>query len=352
MSLSPTKASDPEDHLPLSQIKENLELTDDVTEEQPLSGASDFSVSEPQGNISVTNEQYKELEQRQIDYKKLALKLKKEGNLPKAREMLIYSKKAQDQLDRAKAGLSVSLDAIPLPKDIEASILSAKTSEKPVSIETSKVDPEKSAEVVTSPTKSKVKTPTASRSRQTSQAPASEVKKGLSLSSKPISTSDILSDTSITFSPNTSKDIFTHLRESLQTQIASCTSLAATFFKAGHKDKALDFHKKKKVYMADLETLEALNVTQGASPPSFIYTLINYEIEISFPEIGLNEMEVSVLKAFDLNALVGSEKNISISYLLDGLTEDNNSTDAKGETPIFKAETTTGIDQIYRCLVI
>ncbi|KAJ1562221.1 Coiled-coil and C2 domain-containing protein 1B [Nowakowskiella sp. JEL0078] len=142
---------------------------------------------------------------------------------------------------------------------------------------------------------------------------------------------DLSEDLDISLVP---KDLFTHLETRLSEQISLCTSIAAHYYKKGKKEKALEYHKSKKSMAADLEVLRSLGATPGATPPPFRYVSIQYEIEQAFPEIAVNEIELSVLRAFDLGSreVQASEVDSYVSFDM-GF---ENAAEGKGDTGVIK----------------
>lgn len=235
-------------------------------------------------NISPSIDQLPDLQGKVLEFKKTALKFKREKNLPMAREALIASKKVQEQIDRIKSGFAVS-PGFSLPNI---------TQEVPV---VQSVDASKAHELRKSIKKE------------------SMIEKVLQVVEH-----DPLQEIEIKME---SKDIFKHLSDLLNEQIKTCTNLSGYYFKSGKKDKALEFHKYKKRFLGDLESLTALSKTNGATPPTFSYFQISYDIEARNPELSQTELLFSIIKGYDFNTFQGNELFISfkIETFLEETTE-------------------------------
>ena len=72
-------------------------------------------------------------------------------------------------------------------------------------------------------------------------------------------------------------------------------------YKTGDKDKALVFHKHKKNFTADLETLRSKHAhDEEATLPKYHYADVAYTVEKCFPDIGLQDLEVGIVRAIGL----------------------------------------------------
>jgi hypothetical protein len=236
----------------------------------------------PVQKVSPSINQLQGLQGKVIEYKKMALKFKREKNMNKAREALIASKLAQEQIDRINSGFAIS-PGFALP-DLDVTTKVALTS--PV-VETQKsIKKDKVFNVL----------------QEHEQEPIKEIEIKME-----------------------SMDIYKHLSDLLNDQIKTCTSLSGYYFKSGKKDKALEYHKYKKRFLEDLSGLMILSKTVGAAPPTFSYFNISYAIESRNTELSLNDLLVTIVKGYDINSLQGSE--IMLSVKIDGLED-------VGEIPI------------------
>ena len=245
------------------------------------------------GNVSPSIDQLGMLESKVLEFKKIALKFKKEKDLHRAREALVMSKKVQEQVDRINSGLAISPEfSIP---NMDAM--------QPMA-----------PQIIQSPVNS-------NHSRKSSSKGSKHIPDSITQNSVTIKEYDDFNPLQEIEAKMESKDIFGHLGDLLNEQIKTCTNLSAYYFKSGKKDKALEFHKNKKAFLADLETLTALSQTPGAKAPVFTYLNVKYDVEVRFPELSPNELLLSLVKGYDINTFKGAS-NILLSYKIEGL-EDN-----------------------------
>ena len=314
---------------------------------------SQLSDLELKPDASPANDEFTSLEQQQVEYKKQALKYKRENDLPKAREMLVISKKIQEQLDRLAAGFAItpgfeipSLGDQGVASPLNTVQSSGKSQPKPAPIPAQRVvtsSKAKSPAVMESrPSPIKLETPIVSKSPSISSEPIAIVKSPSQIKPTVVESPSKSPTTTLEqpIAQGSQKDIFKHLSDTLQSQITSCTQLSAYFFKSGQKEKALEFHKRKKVYAADLETVNALSSTPGSVPPAFKYVQVAYDIETSYPELAMTELELSIIKAYDLNLLPVADLESSISFQFEGLDD---SSESKGETGTIKKDINPGL---------
>ncbi|KAJ3411982.1 Coiled-coil and C2 domain-containing protein 1B [Chytridiales sp. JEL 0842] len=223
-----------------------------------------------------------ELKQRQLEYRQASLASKRAGDIPKAKEMLLVSKSIEKALESVETGAGLP-DGFTLPSP--PSLAPAPTPQVVP-------QPPSASQPATKPP------PTTETTKKQSSPPAS--RKTVTTSSA-AETLDILNSQPSDSLPYLSQpqDVYNHLQSKLEAQRDICTTIAAHHFKAGRKDKALEFHKKKKLIVSDLEALLAMKAA-GAAPPAFVYQSVTYEIEQRHDDVGTDEAEVCVVRAFDL----------------------------------------------------
>ncbi|KAJ3124842.1 Coiled-coil and C2 domain-containing protein 1A [Nowakowskiella sp. JEL0407] len=265
---------------------------------------STIPIPQPQDN----SEMKAKLTTRIGQYKQEALVAKKSGNMNRAKEMVISFKTMQEQLDVLNLGGDLPPGYV-LP--VHPSEIVSKEAQTPTS-----------------------STPATAPSSSTTPAPIKQKKAPIPVGVTP-ETFDLGADDTIS---NLSEpvDLFTHLETRLTAQSALCTSIAAHHYKKGRKEKALEYHKLKKSFNSDLELLKSLKLTPNATLPPFTYTSITYEIEESFPEIAMDEMELCVVRAFELGnrsvPAVEVESYVSFDMGMDG----PNAAEGKGDTTVVK----------------
>ncbi|KAJ3112404.1 Coiled-coil and C2 domain-containing protein 1B [Phlyctochytrium bullatum] len=238
---------------------------------------------------------------RMAEYKKSALAAKRSGNLALAREHLSVAKQLQAALEHHElhgkfpAGFvypsppTESPEATPTSASKPATEMPAKIS-APTPVEVANVQP------------------------QTRSAP----------SNLPAS------------NPGDKAATVAFIKKSLESQIAQCSTIAALYLKAGKKDKALEFHKLKKSMQTDLEAIDPFVLTGGI--PTFAFNVVRYEMEQVNNDIGLDELEVNVVKAFDLisssTQVSSSEFECYVAFDIGWPTEEAKAAEAKGQTGI------------------
>ncbi|KAJ3091720.1 Coiled-coil and C2 domain-containing protein 1A [Quaeritorhiza haematococci] len=244
------------------------------------------------------------LTQRQTEYKQQALAFKKINELTKAREMLVVIKSLQQAMEALSMGGELPQGFQmpgPPPTTDATSPLSA--------VPSAHVGEQKTSTTTTSLQTSSTSSPLQPGSSTTTAAPAPSQ----ALSSTSTTPSNTAQPLRSTVSGNET-DIFTHLINKLESQIKLCTTVSAYYYRTNKKDAALEVHKMKKMFQQDVDTLKALKATSGAAGasannkvpvPGFRYTTFTYEVEEQFSDIPLDEMEVSVVRAWDLGG-VGS----------------------------------------------
>jgi hypothetical protein len=267
-----------------------------------------------------------QLKQRQLEYKQAALLAKKGGDMTRARDMLMVSK----SLDKPIESLTIGGDLPPgflLPPPPPASPVPQPSTPAPVST-----------------SQPAAGSPTTAPKKPQPQASQKKVAAAVSVSD----TLDILESTASESLPNMSQpqDVFNHLQSRLEFQRDISTTIAAHHFKAGRKDKALDYHKRKKTYISDLEALVALKAS-GSPPPAFVYESITYEVEQRHDDVGLEEADICVIRGFDLggrasgvpSAEVESYVNIDFGWPNE---ETGKSAEGKGTSPTISKNSSPG----------
>lgn len=90
----------------------------------------------------------------------------------------------------------------------------------------------------------------------------------------------------------------------MEKQIAACTSISAHFLKAGEKSSALEFHKLKKTFAADISTLKSQLISTNENdliPPPFVYNDVQYSMERQIEELSVTDLEIGIIRCVGLN---------------------------------------------------
>ncbi|TPX59493.1 hypothetical protein SpCBS45565_g07724 [Spizellomyces sp. 'palustris'] len=302
---------------------------------QALSISDDYGESQQAvvGELSV-----EDLMRRQLEYKQYALQAKKASDLPRARELLTVAKLLQEPID------SLSLGAM-LPDGYK---LPVHPSEMPVSESPASASPSGAAPASQQPTPAKQTPVKQAPVKRAGVPPKSGRKDGTPLGvvvRESVDLRDVESAlTSSSLSPGSppTGDLFSHLEATLESQITTCTTVAAHYYKQTKKAEALTFHKMKKTLQADLDTLRLLKSTPNPRPPAFKYTTLRYEIEQAIPEVAPDEMEVQIVRAWDLGTreVKGEEVESYVAFDVGWPPDDAEAAGAsgegKGETAVVK----------------
>ncbi|KAI9019623.1 hypothetical protein DFJ74DRAFT_769326 [Hyaloraphidium curvatum] len=200
-----------------------------------------------------SNPQLNLLRKRLQEYRTAALAAKKAGDMPKARDHLVAAKRIGDAVSALESGR-------PLPQGFaDPGPPSTKPSGAPA------------AKPVPRPLTKPVGDPRA----------------------QPLGTTAIPDVPPSPADSAPAADLPTFLATSLRHQISSCTAAAAFAYRRGDKDLALRFHKLKKLYTADLETVEAL-ARSGRPMPPFRTETVEYRLERQLPDLDPGELEVCI----------------------------------------------------------
>ncbi|KAF9969719.1 Coiled-coil and C2 domain-containing protein 1B, partial [Modicella reniformis] len=100
---------------------------------------------------------------------------------------------------------------------------------------------------------------------------------------------------------NSDDDTYDMLQSQLESQINMCTTTCAYYMNIGDKMTALEFHKLKKVFKADLVSLQSYR-SHGKRTPAFHFQDVRFELEVGYyQEIALNDLSVNIVRAWDLS---------------------------------------------------
>jgi hypothetical protein len=246
-----------------------------------------------QNNNNAYDIMTKSLEERVVDFKKAALSFKKAGQLELARDMLSKSKFIQVELNNRMNGLG-NPDFV-LPK-------------------TPNLTP------VTIPVKSKI----GSEDLELESNSTSVSKSIVEISQNNLS------------NQNSSVELIEHLSSVLDKQIELCSKLAAQYFTSNEKEKALEFHKRKKAIQMDKDTLismKNLPLDSNPMPFSFNYTYMEYTIAQTHNDVPLDQINIQIKLAKDI--LIKNLENLETMVVFDfGWPSNSEGTVAagKGET--------------------
>ncbi|KAJ3149560.1 Coiled-coil and C2 domain-containing protein 1B [Geranomyces variabilis] len=284
---------------------------------------------------------------RQLEYKKFAQDAKRAGDVPRAREYLIRAKRMQDDVDALTVGAE-------LPPEYELP-------PHPSTLKFESQTNTAAAAATRTPTKSAAAPQTtqgAPPAGKLTPAKRSTISPGMTVRAADGTQLGVVAKEKIDLSSNqdptasgihtstSAPDLLQHFETTLENQIATCTNVAAHYFKQNKKQEALAFHQMKKAMLPDLETIRVLRAAPNASnvaPPAFRYTTLSYEIEQVNPDVDANEMMIEIVRAWDLGSreIKGDDIDSYVAYDIGWPPEDSDAlvpvaSEGKGDTPVVK----------------
>ncbi|KAJ3272381.1 Coiled-coil and C2 domain-containing protein 1B [Terramyces sp. JEL0728] len=237
-----------------------------------------------------------EMEERSLEYKRAALAFKKLGQLDKAREMLAISKSIQSAISSGTVNFELP-PSLQLPGSAGSPVTELVTTPKSIDMASPK-----SLELQKDTGIAKNDAPiNRDTSMQQTEAVITQVAQAVDQISGAGSCEELLN----------------HLESTLESQIQLCTRLSAQYFTAGEKEKALEFHKRKKALIQDKETLNAFKkipLNPSNLPFSFSYTTLEYFIAQTHTDVGLDELELSIIKGSDIVVKDVNEIESGVAY--------------------------------------
>ncbi|KAJ3174807.1 Coiled-coil and C2 domain-containing protein 1B [Geranomyces variabilis] len=287
---------------------------------------------------------------RQLEYKKFAQDAKRAGDVPRARDYLIRAKRMQDDVDALTVGaeLPPEYELPPHPSTVKFEN-QTNTNQNPA------------AAATRTPTKSAAPSQTpqgVSPAGKLTPAKRSTISPGMTVRTADGTQLGVVAKEKIDLSSNqdptagglhastSAPDLLQHFETTLENQIATCTNVAAHYFKQNKKQEALAFHQMKKAMLPDLETIRVLRAAPNASnvaPPAFRYTTLSYDIEQVNPDVDANEMMIEIVRAWDLGSreIKGDEIDSYVAYDIGWPPEDADAlvpvaSEGKGDTSVVK----------------
>ncbi|CAG8584493.1 11936_t:CDS:10 [Rhizophagus irregularis] len=149
--------------------------------------------------------------------------------------------------------------------------------------------------------------------------------------------------------------MYARLISQLESQVALCTTLSAYYLKTGNKVEATTFYRYKKSFAADLTSLISYR-THGKDVPAFHFQDITYSIENAFLELSANDMEVCIVRAYNLGSkeVNGKDVDAFVSWDIGWPTEGSpgagsgkgdTSTAPRGMDPVFNWKKVINIER-------
>ncbi|KAJ3007282.1 UNVERIFIED_CONTAM: Coiled-coil and C2 domain-containing protein 1B [Siphonaria sp. JEL0065] len=287
-------------------IQQDAALTEEEKQKETHNELDESAVAEFEmpTSVPVSPHSLLDVKRRQLEYKQTAIACKSAGDVQRAREILKISRSMQDTIDLADAGgiIPASFKLPPPPPAAPAPATPAAVAPKPTPQTTT---PIKRPSATISPKQAATPTLSQTIAYATSSSPRQSQSQPPQPQQQP-TTPSLATTASFTpsFLANT-KPLLQTLHTQLQTQIESCTQIAHYLLKSNQKPLAVEYHKRKKLYQSDLQVLDALIASADGSMvthPSFRYEVVRYQVEKQCADLGAEELEVSVLRGFDLSA--------------------------------------------------
>ncbi|KAG0340265.1 Coiled-coil and C2 domain-containing protein 1B [Podila humilis] len=296
------------------------------------------------------------LKTRNTQYKKAALDEKRSGNTAVALERIKTFKTIEKYIRLIEEGGFLDLELYPVPEAPPATTTTpavaiqaaatGKASIAPVTKEAvapatrhdeSKPGVSRGPAIVPSPVE-----PTTQVSNSIAEASNEDMRSGMKTRgaiSGGIEFRQLAADDDFQIVSNSDDDTYDMLESQLESQIKICTSTCGHYYQRGDKQTALEFHKLNKIFKTDLVSLQSYR-KHGKKPPAFHFQDVRFEIEVGYyQEIGLNEMALSILRAWDLShkEVQASDIEAYVSWDLGWPTENMaNSGAGKGDTSTVK----------------
>ncbi|GBC25949.1 coiled-coil and C2 domain-containing protein 1B-like [Rhizophagus irregularis DAOM 181602=DAOM 197198] len=197
--------------------------------------------------------------------------------------------------------------------------------------------------------------PTIRKNASTNVTPVSTPKKRVLTVLDNAINASIIDDDEQPFTMISTEEQYARLISQLESQVALCTTLSAYYLKTGNKVEATTFYRYKKSFAADLTSLISYR-THGKDVPAFHFQDITYSIENAFLELSANDMEVCIVRAYNLGSkeVNGKDVDAFVSWDIGWPTEGSpgagsgkgdTSTAPRGMDPVFNWKKVINIER-------
>ncbi|KAK5822480.1 hypothetical protein F5H01DRAFT_410754 [Linnemannia elongata] len=245
------------------------------------------------------------LQARETQYKRAALDAKQAGNMALAKDRMKVYKSLQGWIQLVEAGGFLDLEIYPIPDEPPAAAPKAAVGQSAAPVSTTS-SPQAATDVSTrKPYSPPLSTPTAEPTTQVSssiaEASGEDMRAGPGRALAGIQFSQLRADDDFQIVSNSDADTYDMLESQLESQIKMCDSTLKYYFQTGDKNTALEFHKLNRTFKADLVSLQS-HRSHGKKAPAFHFQDVRFEQEYGFyQEIGLNDLSLSIVRAWDLS---------------------------------------------------
>ncbi|KAJ1726146.1 hypothetical protein LPJ61_005386 [Coemansia biformis] len=275
-----------------------------TAEQQPEPGPQARPATEPEPQarpktepdpVAVDGELLRALLEHQDEFKRAALAAKRQGDMPRAREMLVRMKEIQAAVATVQSGRA-------LPHGFE---IPAKPTESPQPV----VPPQPG------PDRPSVSTAAAGAQRATA-APSEAAPRHAGGPARQHATTEDHDG----WAPEDIATSIEAMQARLTGQLAEAARLAEHFYKISDKPRALEFHRLKKLAAADLATLGSYVANGRQHPPPFLHRAVEWsEPAEQRRDIGAGQLQVAIGRVFsdgDLAATLGGQSDFYVQWEL------------------------------------
>ncbi|KAF9110012.1 Coiled-coil and C2 domain-containing protein 1B [Mortierella sp. AM989] len=250
------------------------------------------------------------LKTREMQYKSAAIDAKNAGDMALAGERLKTFKSLKAWTQLVEAGGFLDLELYPVPdeppaiavntnREVDMTGVSAAASSSALASARPK-DTGKKAYIppIASPTPNA----TTHVSQSIAEASADDMRdNSAARGSRGIEIKQLSADDDFQIVSNSDDDTYDMLQSQLESQINMCKTAYTYYFHSGDRNTAVEFRKLQKVFMADLDSLSS-HRKHGMKAPAFHFQDVRFELEVGFfQEIGLNELSLNIVRAWDLS---------------------------------------------------
>ncbi|KAF9927023.1 hypothetical protein BGZ67_007793 [Mortierella alpina] len=253
------------------------------------------------------------LQTREGQYKRAAVEAKRAGDMVLAGERLKTYKSLQAWIRLVEAGGFLDSELYPIPDEPSASTAAVKSDgdrfRAPASASApaaSAISPSKSGTDAPSsyapPISSPAPEATTHVSSSIAEASADDLRSGSNVrGGGGIEFRQLAPDDDFQIVSSSGADTYDMLESQLESQIKMCATTCQYYYLAGDKQTALEFHKLNKTFKTDLVSLQSYR-SHGKKAPAFHFQDVRFELEVGFyQEIGLNDLSLSIIRAWDLS---------------------------------------------------
>ncbi|KAJ2847013.1 hypothetical protein IWW36_004070 [Coemansia brasiliensis] len=256
------------------------------------------------------------LEARGLDFKQAALSAKRQGQMERAREMLVQMKRVQAAEKAVRQGEQLPSDfvipSVPAEEPAQQAASSRMQTETASSVQpesASRMQPAANAQPKAKDTATRR---AGARAATRAEPGSSGGKRQLAAAHAELSQVTLEDDTDDLKLLATSIEA---MEKQLLEQTAEATRLAAYFLKSGDKTRALEFHRLRKQAAADTATVKSLAANGQAAPP-----ILHREVQWRQPaeqrrDIGAGQLQVAVDRVFSEGDLAATFNGPSDFYV-------------------------------------